>query len=49
MAFRGLVMAHPVWYPNLNDDARSKLFNLMEAVLTAETFQPEEVNRYCGA
>lgn len=48
-AFRGLVMAHPVWYPNLSDDARSSLFNFMEAVLTTETFDPEEVNRYCGA
>lgn len=48
-AFRGLVMAHPVWYPNLSGDARSKLFNFMQAVLTSEKFQPEEVNRYCGA
>jgi hypothetical protein len=48
-AFRGLVMAHPVWYPNLSEDARKKLFNFVEAVLNAETFQPDEVNRYCGA
>jgi hypothetical protein len=47
-AFRGLVMAHPVWYPNLSEDARSKLFNFMEAVLNEETFRPEEVNHYCG-
>ena len=48
-AFRGLVMAHPVWYPNLSEDARRMLFNFVEAVLNAETFQPNEVNRYCGA
>lgn len=48
-AFRGLVMAHPVWYPNLIEDTRDKLFNFVEAVLNAETFQPNEVNRYCGA
>jgi aminoglycoside phosphotransferase (APT) family kinase protein len=47
-AFRGLVMAHPLWYPNLSEDARVKLFNFMEAVLNAETFRPEEVNLYCG-
>ena len=49
LAFRGLVMAHPVWYPNLTEDVRSKLFNFMDAVLNAETFDPAEVNRYCGA
>jgi hypothetical protein len=46
-AFRGLVMAHPVWYPNLPDDVRLKLFNFMEAVLDARTFDPEKVNQYC--
>ena len=33
-ALRGLVMAHPVWYPNLNDDVRRKLFNFMHAVMS---------------
>jgi len=49
LAFRGLVMAHPVWYPNLTEDVRSRLFNFMDAVLNSETFDPAEVNRYCGA
>jgi len=48
-AFRGLVMAHPVWYPNLSEEARSKLFNFIEAVLNTDTFQPDGVNSYCGA
>jgi phosphotransferase family enzyme len=48
-AFRGLVMAHPVWYPNLCKDVRRKLFNFMQAVLTTDVFDPEEVNRYCEA
>jgi len=46
--FRGLVMAHPVWYPNLHHDIREKLFAFMESVLNAVVFDPAEVNRYCG-
>jgi hypothetical protein len=48
-AFRGLVMAHPIWYPNLTNDVRQKLFNFIQAVLGQERFDPSEVNRYCGA
>jgi hypothetical protein len=47
-AFRGLVMAHPIWYPNLTEDVRKKLFNFMQAVLSEQAFNPDEVNRYCG-
>jgi Phosphotransferase enzyme family len=47
-AFRGLVMAHPVWYPNLGQDVRRKLFNFMQAVLTGDAFDPGKVNQYCG-
>jgi hypothetical protein len=49
LVFRGLVLAHPVWYPQLRDEIRSKLFRFMEAVLQSERFHAEEVNRYCGA
>lgn len=48
LVFRGLVMAHPVWYPHLNESVRAKLFRFMEAVLDSETFKVGEVNRYCG-
>jgi hypothetical protein len=48
-AFRGLVMAHPVWYPNLAQDIRQKLFNFMLAVLSVDRFDPREVHRYCAA
>jgi aminoglycoside phosphotransferase (APT) family kinase protein len=48
LVFRGLVMAHPVWYPQLHDDVRMKLFNFMEGVLNAKTFDPENVNGYCN-
>jgi aminoglycoside phosphotransferase (APT) family kinase protein len=47
-AFRGLVMAHPTWYPNLSTNVRRKLFNFMQAVLSEAVFKPDEVNRYCG-
>jgi len=46
-AFRGLVMAHPVWYPGLGESVRRQLFRFMRAVLKADRFDPGEVNRYC--
>jgi streptomycin 6-kinase len=46
-AFRGLVMAHPVWYPGLPESVRHQLFRFMRAVLNADRFDPGEVNRYC--
>jgi aminoglycoside phosphotransferase (APT) family kinase protein len=48
-AFRGLVMAHPVWYPKLAESVRQKLFNFIHAVLDRDIFDPGEVNHYCGA
>lgn len=45
-AFRGLVMASPVWYPHLSDDVRRKLFTFMHRVLDADAFVPERVNDY---
>lgn len=48
-AFRGLVMAHPIWYPDLSRDVRHKLFNFMQAVLSQDLFNFEEVNQYCAA
>jgi aminoglycoside phosphotransferase (APT) family kinase protein len=47
--FRGLVMAHPIWYPRLAQGVRRKLLNFMHAVLQQASFNPIEVNRYCGA
>ncbi len=48
-AFRGLVMASPLWYPNLAEGVRQKLFTFIQGVLDAEVFDPERVNSYCGA
>ncbi len=47
-AFRGLVMASPVWYPTLAEDVRKKLFTFLQSVLDAEVFDPGRVNGYCG-
>jgi len=49
LVFRGLVMAHPVWYPQLSEDLRKKLFRFMQAVLNADQFRPEQVNHYLDA
>jgi hypothetical protein len=48
-AFRGLVMASPVWYPNLPESVRQKLIAFILAVLSRDAFDPREVNAYCGA
>jgi Phosphotransferase enzyme family len=47
-AFRGLVMASPVWYPTLADSIRRKLLAFMLSVLESEVFDPTQVNAYCG-
>lgn len=48
-AFRGLVMANPLWYPKLPEGVRRKLFAFIQGVLDAETFDPYRANAYCGA
>ncbi len=47
-AFRGLVLANPVWYPALSDGVRSKLLAFVENVLAEEEFDPAQVGAYCG-
>lgn len=46
-AFRGLVVASPVWYPALSLDVRRKIFRFIEQVLDVPRFEPERVNEYC--
>jgi hypothetical protein len=48
LAFRGLVMASPLWYPNLDPGTREKLLAFIEAVLGAKSFEPSRANAYCG-
>lgn len=47
-AFRALVMANPLWYPNLSEAVRGKLFAFTFAVLSDQKFDPSKVNHYCG-
>lgn len=48
-AFRGLVLASPMWYPSLPEPVRQKILRFVQAVLETERFDPASVNRYCGA
>ncbi len=47
-AFRGLVMASPVWYPSLSNLIRQRLFSFIRAVLETESFDPSLVSQYCS-
>jgi hypothetical protein len=41
LAWRGLVVANPVWYPAVEPDARDRVLGLIERTLAAERFDPE--------
>ncbi len=46
-AFRGLVVASPVWYPKLSVGVRRSIFRFIEHVLDVPYFDPTLVNEYC--
>jgi len=46
LAFRGLVMANPLWYPNLPASLRTMLLRFVLNVLEAEAFDPVRVDDY---
>lgn len=46
LAWRILVVAHPLWYPRLTDEARTCLFRLLDAVLASERFDPDDISEY---
>jgi hypothetical protein len=48
LAFRCLVMAHPLWYPDLPENVRHKLISLTLNVLRRDSFEWNRVNDYCG-
>lgn len=48
-AFRGLVIASPVWYPKLPIEVRRTIFRFIEHVLDEPRFDPSRVNEYCRA
>jgi hypothetical protein len=41
LAWRGLVLANPVWYPDVSAEARSRLLDFIEAALGAPRFDLE--------
>jgi len=41
LAWRGLVVANPVWYPAVDADARDRVLRLIERTLESERFEPE--------
>ena len=45
-AWRGLVIASPLWYPNLSLNVRQRIFNFIENVLEVEKFEVQNVNAY---
>lgn len=44
--FRSLVVASPVWYPNLEPGVRKKIFNFINNVLASDEFNYRDVNSY---
>ncbi len=44
--FRSLVVASPIWYPNLEPGVRKKIFNFIYNVLDSEEFDYQDVNSY---
>lgn len=47
-AFRGVVVANPVFYPDVTPEVRRKLFGFVKSVLLSERFEVERVNEYAG-
>ena len=45
-AFRSLVVANPLFYPNVSNENRRRIFDFMKSVLETEIFEPEEINSY---
>jgi len=46
--FRALVLANPLWYPNLAETIRRQLLAFSLAILRQDRCDPRRVNRYCG-
>lgn len=45
-AFRGVVVANPVFYPDITPENRRKIFNFVHGVLNDKSFNIEKVNEY---
>ncbi|MCZ7402847.1 MAG: hypothetical protein O8C61_11560 [Candidatus Methanoperedens sp.] len=44
--FRSVVVASPIWYPNLDPSVRTKIFNFINNILDSEEFDYKNVNSY---
>ena len=44
--FRSVVVASPIWYPNLDPSVRTKIFNFINNILDSEVFDYKNVNSY---
>jgi hypothetical protein len=44
--FRSIVVASPIWYPNLDPGVRTKIFNFINNILDSEVFDYQDVNSY---
>lgn len=45
-AWRGLVVASPIWYPTLDENVRVKLLNFVRNVLNVDNFDTRQINSY---
>jgi len=45
-AFRGLVVAHPLYYPEMENEKRRKIFNFIINVLDSNEFNPKKIGSY---
>jgi hypothetical protein len=43
-AWRGLIIASPIWYPNLNREVRKKMFNFVKNTLKCKEFNFEQIS-----
>jgi len=44
LAWRGLVVANPIWYPAVKPEARDRVLRMVEAALAAPRFAPESAD-----
>ena len=47
-AFRGVVVANPVFYPDVTSAVRRKIFNFVKNVLLSERFEISRIHEYIG-
>lgn len=48
-AFRGLVVAHPLYYPDMETEKRRKVFNFINNTLDSEEFNLKQIEAYLSS